>query len=184
VTVDQLMKNIILVGAADTNLFYGLAAIAYRQRFGHSIPVRYAGDEHLYFTCDQIVSDLSGQIYSRLEESGSMHCGYITMIPNPWSPTKVMVLASGTRATGTQAALLALIKGGDEVAAQDRGAEPWRWLSGNNRYNNSVPAKIVRASRATVAVGPDYLASSQELKISPYARISQRHTITDFEFLE
>jgi hypothetical protein len=184
VTQDQLMKNLILVGAADTNLFYGLAAVAYRQRFGYSIPVRYTGDEHLYFTCDQIVSDLSGQTYSRLEESGWMHCGYIAMVPNPWSPTKVMVLASGTRATGTQAALLALIKGYDEMAAQDGGGDPWHWLSGNNRYNNAVPAKIVRASRATVAVGSDYLASSQELKISPYTRISQRHSITDFEFLE
>jgi hypothetical protein len=184
VTQDQLMRNLILVGAADTNLFYGLAAVAYRQRFGYSIPVRYTGDEHLYFTCDQIVSDLSGQTYSRLEESGWMHCGYIAMVPNPWSPTKVMVLASGTRATGTQAALLALIKGCDEVAAQDEDAEPWRWLSGNNRHNNAVPAKVVRASRATVAVGSDYLTSSQELKISPYARISQRHEISDFEFLE
>jgi hypothetical protein len=184
VTQDQLMKNLILVGAADTNLFYGLAAVAYRQRFGYSIPVRYAGDEHLYFTCDQIVSDLSGQTYSRLEDSGWMHCGYIAMVPNPWSPTKVMVLASGTRATGTQAALLALIKDSDEAAVQDGESKPWCWLSGNNRYNNAVPAKVVRASRATVAVGSDYLTSSQELRISPYTRISQRHAITDFEFLE
>jgi hypothetical protein len=59
-----------------------------------------------------------------------MHCGYIAMVPNPWSPTKVMVLASGARATRTQAALLALIRGFDEVAAQDGDPEPWRWLSG------------------------------------------------------
>jgi hypothetical protein len=70
------------------------------------------------------------------------------------------------------------------LATEDGGAEPWRWLSGNNRYNNAVPAKIVRASRAVVAVGSDYITSSQELRISPYARVSQRHAITDFEFLE
>ena len=184
VTQNQLMKNLILVGASDTNLFYGLAAVAYRQRFGYSIPVRYAGDEHLYFTCDQIISDLSRQTYSRLEESGGMHCGYIAMVPNPWLPAKVMILASGTRATGTQAALLALVKGYDEVAGHDRNAEAWHWLPGNNRHNNAVPVKVVRASRAVVAVGSDYLTSSQEVKISPYDRISQRHIITDFEFLE
>jgi TIR domain len=184
VTQDQLTRNIILVGAADTNLFYGLAAVAYRQRFGYSVPIRYSGDEHLYFTCDQIVSDLSSQTYSRLEESGGMHCGYIAIVPNPWSPTKVMILASGTRATGTQAALLALTKGYDEVAAQAENAEAWHWLAGNNRYNSGVPAKIVRASRAVVAVGSDYLAPSREIKVSPYDRISQRHIVTDFEFLE
>jgi hypothetical protein len=95
-----------------------------------------------------------------------------------------MILASGTRATGTQAALLALTKGYDEIAAQAENAEAWHWLAGNNRYNSGVPAKIVRASRAVVAVGSDYLASSREIKVSPYDRISQRHIITDFEFLE
>ena len=45
VTEEQLRKNLILVGAADTNLFFGLATVAYRQRFGYSIPVRYSGDE-------------------------------------------------------------------------------------------------------------------------------------------
>ena len=184
VTQEQLTKNLILVGAADTNLFFGLATVAYRQRFGYSIPVRYSGDEQLYFTCDQIVSDLSGRTYPRLEESGCMHCGYLAMVPNPWSPTKVMILASGTRGIGTEAALLALVKGLDEVASADMDVEPWHRLTGNNRHNAAIPAKIVRASRATVAVGSDYLAPSQDLKISPYARISQRHVITDFEFLE
>jgi hypothetical protein len=187
VTEEDLRKNLILVGAADTNLFFGLATVAYRQRFGYSIPVRYSGDEQLYFTCDQIVSDLSKHTYPRLEESGHMHCGYLVMIPNPWSPSKIMVLASGTRATGTQAALLALSRGHDELSCRDidsKNSEPWHSLSGNNRYNPAVPAKIVRASRATIAVGSDYLTQSQDLKMSPYDRISQRHTISDFEFLE
>ena len=184
VTEEQLRKNLILVGAADTNLFFGLATVAYRQRFGYSIPVRYSGDEQLYFTCDQIVSDLSGLKYPRLEESGFMHCGYLAMMPNPWSPTKVMILASGTRSTGTQAALLALTGGCDEVASRDKDVEAWHSLSGNNRYNAAVPTKIVRASRATIAVGSEYLTTSQKLKVSPYGRIPQRHVISDFEFLE
>ena len=162
VTEEELRKNLILVGAADTNLFFGLATVAYRQRFGYSIPVRYSGDEQLYFTCDQIVSDLSGLKYPRLEDSGFMHCGYLAMMPNPWSPTKVMILASGTRSTGTQAALLALTAGCDEVASRDKDVEAWHSLSGNNRYNAAVPTKIVRASRATIAVGSEYLTTSQE----------------------
>lgn len=184
VSRDQLNKNLILVGAADTNLFFGLATIAYRQRFGFSIPTRYSGDDQLYFTCDQIESDLSGRVYSRLEESGHMHSGYIVMVPNPWAPTKVLVMASGIRATGTQAALLALIRGTDDKARRDSGSEPWRRLAGNNRHNAAVPAKIVRATRAAVVEGSDILADADEMPVSPHARISQRHTITDFEFLE
>ena len=72
-----------------------------------------------------------------------MHCGYLAMVPNPWSPSKVMVLASGTRATGTQAALLALTRDWDAPARQDGEAntESWHSLAGNNRYNPAVPAK-------------------------------------------
>lgn len=172
------------MGAADTNLFFGLATVAFRQRFGYSLPMRYSGDDQLYFTCDQIVSDLSGRTYPRLEESGSMHCGYLTMVPNPWVPAKLMVLASGIRGTGTQAALLALLRDGDRVARSDADAPAWHRLAGNNRHNPAVPAKIVRASRARVVPGSGYLTESEEQEVPAHSRISQRHVITDFEFLE
>ena len=127
---------------------------------------------------------MSGLTYPRLEESGFMHCGYLAMVRNPWSPSKVIVFASGTRATGTQAALLALIRGSDTIAIPDNKVDSWHRLSGNNRHNQAIPVKIVRATKAVVAVGSDYLATAQELAIPPNARVSQRHIITDFEFLE
>jgi len=183
VSRESLEKNLILVGAGDTNLWFAVATVAYRQRFGFSIPIRYSGDDSLYFTCDQIYSELSGQFYPRLEESGYMHCGYLAMVPNPWAPDKVMVLASGTRATGTQAALLALIRGTDNARA-DATAERWHSLSANNRYHAGVPAKIVRATKAEVIAGSELIGGPTDQEISPYARVSRRHVITDFEFLE
>lgn len=134
VSKDILSRNLILVGAADTKVFFGLATVAYRQRFGYSLPIRYSGDDQLYFTCDQIYSDLSTRVYHRVEDSGHMHCGYLLMTANPWSPDKLMILASGTRATGTQAALLALTRGSDQIARGEAGAAGWHWLQGNNRY--------------------------------------------------
>lgn len=184
VSEDMLHRNLILVGAADTNVFFGLATIAYRQRFGYSLPIRYSGDDQLYFTCDQIYSDLSNTVYHRVEDSGYMHCGYLVMTANPWSPSKQMILVSGIRATGTQAALLALVRGRDQIARSDVGAERWHWLEGNNRFHPSVPARVVRATRARIVNGQELISGADEVPVPPDRRISQRHIITDFEFLE
>jgi hypothetical protein len=184
VSQEILQRNIILVGAADTNIFFSLATVAYRQKFGYSLPIRYSGDDQLYFTCDQIYSDLSNNIYHRVEDSGFMHCGYLLMTANPWSPDKQMIFASGTRATGTQAALLALIRGADQVARNDVRAARWHWLQGNNRFYPSVAAKVVRATRASVINGRELIGGASEETVPPDRRISQRHLITDFEFLE
>jgi len=184
VTESTLRKNIILVGAADTNVFFSLATVTFMQRFGYTLPIRYSGDDRLYFTCDQVYSELSGNTYSRLEESGYMHCGYIVMVANPWAPDKLLILASGTRATGTQAALLALIHRQDDVVQSGRGEEPWRSLAGNNRYYPSIPAKVVRATRAEIIPGRSLIARGRAEVVPPDNRISQRHLITGFEFLE
>lgn len=181
VTNDILMKNIILVGAADTNIWFSLATIAFRQRYGYSLPIRYSGDEQLYFTCDEIYSELSGNVYTRLEESGHMHCGYVLMAPNPWNAQKVMILVSGLRATGTQAALLSLVRVGQSGLPA---AEEWQELQMNNRYWPQVPAKVVRATKAIVLDNDEYIATGSTAEIPVYGRIPQRHKVTDFEYLE
>jgi hypothetical protein len=181
VTDETLQKNIILIGAADTNLWFSLATIAFRQRFGHSLPIRYSGDEQLYFTCDEIYSELSGNVYARLEESGHMHCGYVLMAPNPWHIDKIMVLISGLRATGTQAALLSLVRIRSRRAPE---SENWQSLPMNNRYRPLIPAKIVRATRAIVLNNQEYISPRTIVDVPAYGRIPQRHEIIDFEFLE
>jgi hypothetical protein len=184
VPAEALERNLIIVGGADTNVFIAIATIAFRQRFGYALPIRYFGDNQLYFTCDQIFSEASGEIYSRLEDSSFMHCGYVVMVANPWCPQKVLLLVVGTRATGTQAALLSLIRGNDVIAGASNDAASWHSLKGNNRYNPALPAKVVQARSALVITGSGYLEESMETAIFDKSRISQRHIINDFEFLE
>jgi hypothetical protein len=166
-----LEKNLILVGAADTNIWFALASIAYRQKYGYSPPIRYSGDDRLYFTCDQIQSDLSGTFYPRLKEYGYMHCGYLMMLPNPWAQDKILVLASGTRATGTQAALLALVERADTHARSRTDAPAWHRLESNNRFYGTVPAKVVRATHAEILHPEGYFEDSVCEEFSPYSRI-------------
>jgi hypothetical protein len=179
-----LRRNLILVGGADDNLFISIACIAWRQRFGYALPIRFRGDDLLYFTCDRMHSELSGQSYPRVEDAQTMHAGFVQMAANPWNPEKVMVLAVGTRATGTQAALLALMQNGDDRFAHAAQPEPWRRLAANNRHHPHVPAKVVRASKALVVEGSEPIGPYAEIEVSTQRRISQRHAITAFEFLE
>ena len=113
-----------------------------------------------------------------------MHCGYVLMAANPWASGKVIIFVVGTRATGTQAALLALMRGKDDLAMQDIAAEPWRKLSFNNRYNTSIPAKVVRARKAKIVNGDGFLHEYSEITVPDKTRISQRHIVTGAEFLE
>ncbi len=184
VSSDILNRNIILVGGADTNIYIPIATIAFRQKFGFSLPIRYFGDDQLYFTCDQILSEMSNKTYSRLEDSSFMHCGYLLMVANPWSPEKVIIFVVGTRATGTQSALLALMRLRDYVPDEQLNSEPWHNLSYNNRYYPDIPGKIVRARKAKIIDSNKYLYGAREISIPDKTRISQRHIITDFEFLE
>jgi hypothetical protein len=177
-------RNVILVGGADTNVFIPMATIAFRQKFGYSLPIRYFGDDKLYFTCDQIYSEMSDKTYSRLEDSSYMHCGYLLMVANPWCAGKVIIFAVGSRATGTQAAVLALIRGKDDTAVSQPDSEPWHNLAGNSKYVPQIPGKIVRARQARVVAGTGYLHDWQAINVPDEARISQRHVITGFEFLE
>lgn len=182
--VEVLERNLILVGGADTNIFIAIAALAFRQKFGYSLPIRYFGDDQLYFTCDQIFSEMSGQTYSRLEDSRYMHCGYVLMVANPWSTGKVIIFVIGTRATGTQAALLSLLRGKDQASDDQLKSEPWHLLGSNNRFNAKIPGKVIRASEARIIETSDYLSNSKDIRIYEQSRISQRHIITNFEFLE
>ena len=179
---EMLHRNLILVGGGDTNLYIALAAIAYRERFGYSLPIRFAGDDDLYFTCDQIYSELSGITYSHLEDSSFMHCGYVLMSANPWQPDKSIIYAIGTRATGTQAALLALQ--GHQLPALAGPLEPWQELSYNNRHNRLIPGKVVRATRALTVSSSDAVTGHTSIQMPTFSRVTQRHLVTDYEFLE
>lgn len=184
VNSDVLNRNIILVGGADTNVFIPIVSVAFRQKFGCTLPVRYYGEDQLYFTCDQIFSEMSKKVYSRLEDSSYMHCGYVLMVANPWNPKKVVIFVVGTRATGTQAALLAMIRKRDYVPENQLKSEPWHNLAYNNRYNSNIPGKIVRARQSEIVDGESYIHSCKKITVSDKERISQRHIITNFEFLE
>lgn len=184
VTQDALERNIILVGGADTNIYIAIAALAFRQKFGYALPIRFLGDDQLYFTCDQIYSDCSKTKYSRIDDSTYMHCGYVLIAANPWSPNKVMVFVIGSRATGTQAALLSLVRGRDFISLEHPDAEPWHSLASNNRFCPTIPAKVVRARGAKIIQSHDFLADSEPVPNLDQTRISQRHIITEFEFLE
>jgi hypothetical protein len=184
VTQDALERNVILIGGADTNIYIAIAALAFREKFGYALPIRFLGDDQLYFTCDQIYSDCSKRKYSRIDDSSYMHCGYVLVAANPWSPSKVIILVTGSRATGTQAALLSLVRGDDFVSLKHPDAEPWHSLAFNNRFCPTIPAKVVRARGARVIQSNDFLAHSEPVPNLDQTRISQRHIITEFEFLE
>lgn len=179
-----LEDHLILVGGPDTNIFMAVASRALVDRFGVAAPIRYQGEDSGYFTCDEIKSDLSGASYLRLEEAGGMHTGFLVHALNPWNPARTITIVSGIRATGTQAALLALLRGSDDLWGGGRSREPWRTLGGNNRYSPDVSAKVVRASRARVVHGTDLIAPARTIDIPPNRRIPQRHAVVGFVYEE
>jgi len=180
----MLQHHLVIVGGADTNAFVAITMIAIAKRFGALPAIHYSGDRTGYFTCDEIESTLSGARYLRLEESGGMHCGFALFGRNPWNPAQTVTIASGIRATGTQAALVALVLRSDELLRTGGVSEHWRQLSANNRFNPGIGAKIVRASRARVIRSTEPIAPSEIIAVPAQRRIPQRHAITDFIFEE
>jgi hypothetical protein len=174
VSRQHLEGHIILVGAADTNLWFAVASLAMAQEFDRPPPIGYGGDSSRYFTCDEIVSGVSGRKYQRLEESGGMHCGYVLFCRNPWNRERTLTIASGIRATGTQAALLALT---GQVDAKGKSLD-------NNSFDESVSARVVRATRAQIVAGDAVISGSTEVDIEPTRRVSQRHQISSYLFVE
>lgn len=138
---EQLRDHLVVIGGADTNIFVAVATLAIQKAFGSGPSIHYAGDASGYFTCDEIQSSTSGTRYLRLEEDGGMHCGYVVFGRNPWNPTRTLTIVSGIRATGTQAALLALVLRTDELLRTGAASEPWRRLEANNRFNPQFAAK-------------------------------------------
>jgi hypothetical protein len=183
VSETQLRDHLVIVGGPDTNVFMAAASTALLARFGAPAPIRYQGEDSGYFTCDELRSDLSGSQYLRLEESGGMHCGYIVHALNPWNVDTTITLVSGIRATGTQAALLALVRSSDDFYRLGH-REPWRRLDGNNRYNPTISAKVVRATQARIVNSEELISSANIFDVPPTMRISQRHAITGFVYEE
>jgi hypothetical protein len=94
-------QNIISIGSGAVNTFTRRVLEAY----GNDLPVRFRtpnSDEELF---DQVTEER--KTYSRRKE-GEKDVGMIEIVPNPWKPTKVVIIAAGLTVNGTQAALLAL----------------------------------------------------------------------------
>jgi hypothetical protein len=180
----MLTDDLILVGGADTNVFIALFSVAHEKAFGTRPPVRYSGDSSRYFTCDEFISELSGSRYRRLEESGSMHCGYVLFCRNPWNDDRTVTVVSGIRSTGTQAALLALIRRTDQLYRTGESTDSWRRLDTNNRFHPSTAAKVIRASSARIVDSVRVVAPATTKPVPARARIPQRFTIEDFIFEE
>ncbi len=184
-----LQRNLILVGGAGVNIYVLFASLAFNDQFGVPLPIRFRGDKNNgHFTCDRIISELSGQSYSRKDDTGFMHSGYLLMTANPWAPKKIMLLGVGVRTTGTAATLLALRQQYDCIATQceeqQKMYDPWHELSHNNKFYSNIPGKVVRAKKAHVMKGQKIFQDMKEEDEFDNQRLPRRFIITDFEFLE
>lgn len=165
-----LDKNLIVIGGGDTNSFRCVVSVAFQKKYGRPIPIRFVGEDKFIFQSENIYSELSEKLYQEQAGTEHYHCGSIVMIPNPWNNDKVVILAAGNIATGTQASILALIarKG---------------FTLKNNKVNHCVPAKVVRAIKAKAIPSGEYSSSPFE-EVNFRNRITARHFITGVEFLE
>jgi hypothetical protein len=170
VSEDLLTKNLIIIGGGDVNVFFPLVTMAIHRQ-GCILPIHYEMDEHAHFDCNAIVSDISTKTYPGGRCEKGFHCGYLLMFENPWAKNKVVIFASGTHATGTQAALLALTR-----------CDPK--LSKGNQFDPTVPAKIVRASKAKLIGDPPDFGAGKEVNIPRSKPIDGRYIITGYEFEE
>lgn len=183
---EALQRNLVVLGSGDTNFFACIVSIVFQSEYQISIPIRFRQSENYYFTSEHIISELTGKDYQEADESGHMHSGYIVMIPNPWNKNKVIILVAGNRATGTQAGMLALIAQKDSHWNDLEGQPDQRWhtLNGNNRKSEIIPAKVVRATEAKVILNGKAVGKAEQFRNFQKKRLSQRHFITNFEFLE
>lgn len=165
-----LDKNLIVIGGGDTNSFRCVVSVSFQKKYGRPIPIRFVGEDKFIFQSENIYSELSEKLYQEQAGTEHHHCGSIVMIPNPWNNDKVVILAAGNIATGTQASILALIarKG---------------FTLKNNKVNHCVPAKVVRAIKAKAIPSGEYSSSPFE-EVNFCNRITVRHFITGVEFLE
>ena len=169
----ELAKNIFVVGGGDTNSFRCVVSTAFQKKYGRPIPIRFFAEEKFIFESENIYSELSGKTYQEQAGTEHYHCGSVVMIPNPWNEERVVILAAGNMATGTQASILALI-----LQKKGKGSS-----LKNNNFNHHVPAKIVRANKAKVI--PSGMYASQTIEEANFRnRITGRYFITGFEFLE
>jgi hypothetical protein len=93
--------NIISIGSGAVNTFTKRVLEAY----GDDLPVRFTAPNSDEELLDQVTNER--KTYSRRKE-GEKDVGVIELLPNPWNPSKVILIVAGLTVSGTQAALLAL----------------------------------------------------------------------------
>lgn len=130
--------NVVTIGSGAVNTFTKEILGFY----GDNLPIRFGSNQ----TDDEIVDEVGERrVYSRKKDP-DWNVGIIEMVPNPFAPTKVVLIVAGLTVTGTQAGLLALSQNATRKILHDRtkrvGSE-----------SITVPAQIVRATEITYLKG-------------------------------
>ena len=128
----DLLHNLILVGSGAINTF----SRRILEIFGDDLPVRFKASDS-----DEEIIDQTGperKIYSRRIDA-EWDIGFIELLPNPFCPSKVILIAAGLTVTGTQAALHALCDATSRKVLNDT----VRVTEGESII---IPAQLVRAT--------------------------------------
>jgi len=128
--------NIISVGSGLVNSF----TREILEIYGDGIPIRFRkpNDD------EEIVDEVDGRCFFRREPE-ERDIGFIELLPNPYNPTKTVLIVAGLKVTGTQAGLLALCN-----AFEDRINDNFKVIDGDNIR---IPARLVRAKNITYKNG-------------------------------
>jgi hypothetical protein len=97
----DLKHNLVVIGSGAVNTI----SKQIFEIYGQGLPIRFKTPD----SDDMIIDSIGDEprTYSRRND-GEWNTGMIEIVPNPFYPTKVILLAAGLTVLGTQAALLAL----------------------------------------------------------------------------
>jgi len=128
--------NIISVGSGLVNSF----TREILEIYGDGIPIRFRkpNDD------EEIIDEVGRRRFFRREPE-ERDIGFMELLPNPYNPTKTVLIVAGLKVTGTQAGLLALCN-----AFEDRINDQLKVIDGDNIR---IPARLVRAKNITCKNG-------------------------------
>ena len=135
----DFQHNIITIGSGAVNTFSRRVLEIYDD----GLPIRFKKPDSDEEIIDQSSSE--ARTFSRRIES-EWNTGLIELFPNPFCPTKIILIAAGLTVTGTQAALHALCDAASKKVLSDR-------LSASVDGTMTIPAQLVRATDITYKSG-------------------------------
>lgn len=135
----DLEQNLIIIGSGAVNT---LAKKVF-EIYGDDLPVRFGKPDSDEMIIDEINHE--PRIFHRRNDK-ECSVGLIELVPNPFSPSKVVLIAAGLTVAGTQAALLALSDAVTKRALRDR----YMKIDGGVM---AVPAQLVMARNARYVNG-------------------------------